>query len=82
MTDALRQDVINGGYWVRKPDASTSLAIVYMGALAPEAIEAAGLLAEDRGGAGVLAVTSADRLSAGWHGAQRARDALSPKGRR
>ena len=45
-----------------------------MGALAPEAIEAAGLLAEDRRGVGVLAVTSADRLSAGWHGAQRARE--------
>src|SRR4029078_3842471 len=34
----------------------------------------AGLLAEDRRGIGVLAVTSADRLSAGWHAAQRARE--------
>ena len=42
--------------------------------MAPEAIEAAGLLAEDRRGVGVLAVTSADRLSAGWHAAQRARE--------
>ncbi len=74
MTDALRDDIINGGYWLRQPDPSTELAIVYMGALAPEAIEAAGLLSEDRRGAGVLAVTSADRLSAGWHGAQRARE--------
>ncbi len=74
MTDALRADIINGGYWLRQPDPSTELAIVYMGALAPEAIEAAGLLSEDRRGAGVLAVTSADRLSAGWHGAQRARE--------
>ena len=45
-----------------------------MGAVAPEAIEAAGLMSEDRRGVGVLAVTSADRLSAGWHGAQRARE--------
>jgi pyruvate dehydrogenase E1 component len=74
MTDPLRADIINGGYWLRQPDPSTELAIVYMGALAPEAIEAAGLLSEDRRGAGVLAVTSADRLSAGWHGAQRARE--------
>lgn len=74
MTDALRADIIDGGYWLRQPDPSTELAIVYMGALAPEAIEAAGLLSEDRRGAGVLAVTSADRLSAGWHGAQRARE--------
>ncbi len=74
MSPELRDDIINGGYWLRRPDPSTGLAIVYMGALAPEAIEAAGLLAEDRRGIGVLAVTSADRLSAGWHGAQKARE--------
>ena len=74
MTQELRDDIIDGGYWLREPDPSAELAIVYMGALAPEAIEAAGLLSEDRRGAGVLAVTSADRLSAGWHGAQRARE--------
>jgi pyruvate dehydrogenase E1 component len=74
MTPELRQDIINGGYWLRKPEPGTSLAIVYTGAVAPEAIEAAGLLSEDRRGVGVLAVTSADRLSAGWHGAQRARE--------
>jgi pyruvate dehydrogenase E1 component len=45
-----------------------------MGAVAPEAIEAAGLMSEDRRGVGVLAVTSADRLSAGWHAAQRERE--------
>ncbi|NJO22789.1 MAG: transketolase [Sphingomonadales bacterium] len=74
MTNELREDIIKGGYWLRRPDPSTELAIVYMGALAPEAIEAAGMLSEDRRGIGVLAVTSADRLSAGWHGAQRARE--------
>jgi len=31
-------------------------------------------LSEDRRGVGVLAVTSADRLTAGWHDAQRARE--------
>ncbi len=74
MTPELRSDIINGGYWLRRPEPGTSLAIVYTGAVAPEAIEAAGLLSEDRRGVGVLAVTSADRLSAGWHGAQRARE--------
>jgi pyruvate dehydrogenase E1 component len=74
MSDQLREDIIKGGYWLRRPEPSTELAIVYIGALAPEAIEAAGLLSEDRRGVGVLAVTSADRLSAGWHGAQRARE--------
>ena len=74
MSDTLRENIIAGGYWLRAPDPATSLAIVYMGALAPEAIEAAGLLAEDRRGVGVLAVTSADRLAAGLHEAERARE--------
>jgi pyruvate dehydrogenase E1 component len=74
MTAALREGIIDGGYWLRCPEPSCDLAIVYSGAVAPEAIEAAGLLSEDRRGIGVLAVTSADRLSAGWHAAQRARE--------
>ncbi len=74
MTREFRQAVIDGGYWLRRPEPGTELAIVYTGAVAPEAIEAAGLMAEDRRGIGVLAVTSADRLSAGWHAAQRARE--------
>jgi pyruvate dehydrogenase E1 component len=74
MTPALREAVIQGGYWLRRPDPAADLAIVYTGAVAPEAIQAAGLLGEDRRGIGVLAVTSADRLSAGWHAAQRARE--------
>ncbi len=74
LSDSMKSDIINGAYWLRRPDPGTGLAIVYTGAVAPEAIEAAGLLSEDRRGVGVLAVTSADRLSAGWHGAQRARE--------
>ena len=42
-------------------------------AIAPEAIKAAGMLSEARRDIGVLAVTSADRLNAGWTAAQRAR---------
>src|SRR6202008_3899554 len=45
----------------------------YSGAVAPEAIAAVGLMAEDRRDVGLLAVTSADRLNAGWTAAQRAR---------
>jgi pyruvate dehydrogenase E1 component len=74
MTPVLRDEIIQGGYWLRRPEPGAQMAIVYTGAVAPEAIEAAGLLAEDRRGVGVLAVTSADRLSAGWHAAQRARE--------
>ena len=81
MTPALRQEIIDGGYWLRPPDAHTQIAIAYMGAVAPEAIQAAGLLSEDQRGVGVLAVTSADRLSAAWHGAQRAREHGQPQAR-
>jgi pyruvate dehydrogenase E1 component len=74
MTPALRAAVIDGGYWLRRPEPGADLAIVYTGAVAPEAIEAAGMLSEDQRGVGVLAATSADRLSAGWHAVQRARE--------
>ncbi len=74
MTDQLRADIVNGGYWLRAPEADTRVCIVAMGAVMPEAIQAAGLLAERQRGVGVLAVTSADRLSAGWHAADRARE--------
>jgi pyruvate dehydrogenase E1 component len=73
MTPGLREAIINGGYWLRRPEPGADLALVYTGVLAPEVIEAAGLLGEDRR-VSVLAVTSADRLSAGWHAAQRARE--------
>ena len=74
MTEQLRREIIDGGYWLRRPDPSTSVAIVAMGAVVPEAIEATGLLAEDGRGVGLMVVTSADRLSAGWHAAEQARE--------
>ena len=42
MTPSLREEIIDGGYWLRRPEPGTDLAIVYTGAVAPEAIEAAG----------------------------------------
>jgi pyruvate dehydrogenase E1 component len=36
------------------------------GAIAPEALQAVGLMAEDRRDVGLLAITSADRLYAEW----------------
>ena len=53
---------------------NAELVIAYTGALAPEAIEAIGLMGEDRRDIGLLAITSADRLNAGWTAAQRARE--------
>ncbi|ACB95162.1 transketolase-like TK C-terminal-containing protein [Beijerinckia indica] len=69
------EDIINGGYWLREPGPNAQVVIAYTGAVAPEALQAAGLIAEDRRDIGLLAVTSADRLNAGWTAAQRAREA-------
>jgi len=71
--DAFRQGVIDGAYWLRKPGPNAEVVLVYQGCVAPEVIEAAGRLGEGRRDIGVLAVTSADRLNAGWTAAQRAR---------
>ena len=70
----LRQGIIDGAYWMRKPGPNCQVVVAYSGAIAPEAIEAIGLMAEDRRDVGLLAVTSADRLNAGWSAAQRARE--------
>jgi pyruvate dehydrogenase E1 component len=71
--DAFRQGTIDGAYWLRKPGPNCEVVIAYQGAVAPEAIMAAGMIGEDRRDVAVLAVTSADRLNAGWTAAQRAR---------
>ncbi len=74
MTAELKQAIIDGAYWMRKPGPNCQLVVAYTGAVAPEAIQAVGLIAEDRRDVGLLAVTSADRLNAGWTAAQRARE--------
>jgi pyruvate dehydrogenase E1 component len=70
---ALREQIILGGYWLRPPGPGGELAIVTTGALATEALAAHDAIREEIPGAGLLAVTSADRLNAGWHAAQRGR---------
>ncbi|MDC7787309.1 transketolase [Rhodoplanes sp. TEM] len=81
MTDALRQGIIDGAYWMRKPGPNCQVVVAYTGAIAPEAIQAVGLMAEDRRDIGLLAVTSADRLNAGWTAASRARERGLPHAR-
>ncbi|PJF10218.1 1-deoxy-D-xylulose-5-phosphate synthase N-terminal domain-containing protein [Pseudorhodobacter sp. MZDSW-24AT] len=71
--NAFLQGAIDGAYWLRKPGPNCQSVIAYQGAVAPEAIAAAGIIGEHRRDVGVLAVTSADRLNAGWTAAQRAR---------
>jgi pyruvate dehydrogenase E1 component len=70
---AFAQGVIDGAYWLRRPGPNAEVVIAYQGAVAPAAIEAAGRIGNDRRDIGVLAVTSADRLNAGWTAARRAR---------
>jgi len=73
MTAELKHDITEGAYWLRKPGPNAEVVIAYAGAVAPEAIAATGLLGEDRRDIGLLAVTSADRLHAGWSRARKAR---------
>ena len=74
MTPELRHAIVDGAYWLREPGPNCQVVVAYTGAVAPEAIQAVGLMAEDRRDVGLLAVTSADRLNAGWTAAQRARE--------
>jgi pyruvate dehydrogenase E1 component len=73
----LASDIIAGGYWWREPGPNCELIIAYQGVVAEQALAAAGQLAGQFSGQsrdiGVLAVTSADRLNAGWTAAQQAR---------
>lgn len=73
MRPDLARDIVNGAYWLRPPGPNASVVIAYQGVVAPEAIAATGLLAEDRRDVGLMAITSADRLNAGWQAAERAR---------
>jgi len=69
----LSQDIISGGYWWRPPGPNCELVIAYQGAVAEQAIRAAGELAEARKDIAVLAVTSSDRLYDGFMTSQAAR---------
>jgi pyruvate dehydrogenase E1 component len=67
--------VIEGAHWVVPPGPGARLAIGYQGPVAPEAMAAFEDLREEEPGAGLLAITSPDRLHAGWLAACRARRA-------
>jgi pyruvate dehydrogenase E1 component len=75
MTEALATQVVDGAYWLREPAPGAELAIADAGAQAPEAIAAHEQILEDIPGAGLLAVTSPDRLHAAWRAANTVRQA-------
>jgi pyruvate dehydrogenase E1 component len=64
----LAAEVIAGGYWRIEPgvEQSGDIAIAYAGALAPEALAAHERLSQRYPGAGLLAITSPDRLHSDW----------------
>jgi pyruvate dehydrogenase E1 component len=67
------EGVIEGAYWRIPPAPGARLAIAYQGPVAAEAEAAHAALTDEVPGLGLLAVTSPDRLHAGWLAAERAR---------
>jgi pyruvate dehydrogenase E1 component len=65
--------VIAGAHWVHAPGEGAPIALAYQGPVAPEAEAAFAELREDVPEAGLLAITSPDRLHAGWLEAAKAR---------
>src|SRR5262249_33783846 len=63
---AQAQEILEGAYWQVRPGAGAPLALAYVGAVAPEALEAFEALREDVPDAGLLAITSPDLLHRGW----------------
>ena len=70
ISDELEEAIVAGAYWLREPAQGAELAIAYCGAVAPEALAAHQELAEDVAGAGLLAITSPDRLHREWRAAR------------
>jgi pyruvate dehydrogenase E1 component len=66
-----RRQILEGGYWLERPGPGAELAIVASGAVVPEAVEAHRQIVEDIPDAGLLVVTSADRLHRDWIASRR-----------
>jgi pyruvate dehydrogenase E1 component len=62
----LGEAIVAGAYWLREPGPDAELAIAYCGAVAPETLSAHQALTEDIPRAGLLAITSPDRLHRDW----------------
>jgi pyruvate dehydrogenase E1 component len=71
--DGWQVDALKGGYWLKPPSPGAAAAILFTGAIAPEALAAHAALTEDLPGLGLLAITSPDLLHRDWSAARAAR---------
>lgn len=71
--DGWQADALQGGYWLVPPSGACDAAIVFTGAIAPEAIAAHAAMLDDLPGLGLLAISSPDLLHRGWSAARAAR---------
>ena len=72
LSPELRTQLVAGGYWLRPPGPGAELAVVVSGPVVAEAVDAHNQITEDLPGAGLLVVTSADRLQQNWIASVRA----------
>jgi pyruvate dehydrogenase E1 component len=66
----LAEAIVAGASWLREPGPGAEFAIAYCGAVAAEAIAAYEAIGEDIPQAGLLAITSPDRLHHDWRAAR------------
>jgi len=66
LSDEDKESIVKGAYWLRKPTSTTSRAIIYAGAMAPEVMAAVQDLQQENKDMAVLAVTSSDVLYRDW----------------
>ncbi|HUZ75725.1 MAG TPA: transketolase [Stellaceae bacterium] len=66
LNHGLAAAVTAGGYWLREPAPGSDLAVIAMGAVVPEAIAAVARIGEWTARAGLMVVTSPDRLHSDW----------------
>ena len=69
----LAQAILDGGYWLYRPEEDCKLVLAYTGAVAPQVIEAYQAVSSGNRSVGLLAVTSSDRMYRSWLEGQRLR---------
>ncbi len=69
MDEALAADLTAGAYWLKRPAPGGAVAVIAMGAVVPEAIEAVARIGEFTASAGLMVVSSPDRLHRDWRAA-------------